>query len=88
MDQVKNIKPEEGECIILYDVKALFTFVPVNLTINIIKKKLEKFVELPNKTSMSIQNIIALLGLCLKNTYFFFQGNYYEKVWEQPYGHP
>ena len=29
---------------------------------------------------MSTQNILDLLGLCLYNTYFLFQGNYYEQT--------
>ena len=29
---------------------------------------------------MSIPQIVTLLGFCLKNTYFLFQGKYYEQV--------
>ena len=67
--QGKSIKFEERECNTSYDVRALFTSVPVDPGINIIKKKLEQDADLPNRTSMPIPNIIALLGFCLKNTF-------------------
>ena len=39
VDQVQNIRLEEGEYITSYDVTALFTSVPVDPTIKIIKNK-------------------------------------------------
>ena len=33
-----------------------------------------------NRTVLSVQNIIQLLGFCLHNTYFSFQNKFYEKV--------
>ena len=63
-----------------YDVKALFTSVPVDLTINM-KNKVGPDAELPNRTYMSSPNIIAWQGFSLKSTYFLFQGKYYEEVW-------
>ena len=37
---------------------------------------------------MSIQQIVTLLGFCLKNTYFFFQGKFYEQVHGAAMGSP
>ena len=37
---------------------------------------------------MSIQQIIKLLEFCLKNTYFLFQGRYYEQVHGAAMGSP
>ena len=37
---------------------------------------------------MSIQSMITLLELCLKNTYFLFQGKYYEQVQGTAMGSP
>ena len=68
--KVKNIKLEEGECITSHDVKVVYMSVTVYPANNIIKNKLEQDAELPNRTSMSIPAIIALLGFCLKNTLF------------------
>ena len=67
VEQVKNIKLEEGEDITSCEVKALFTTVSVDPTINIIKNRLELDAESHNSTSMSINHIITLLELCLKD---------------------
>ena len=71
-----------------YDVKALITFVPVYPAVNTIKNKLEQNAKLPIRASMSIPNIIALLGFCLKNIYFLFQGMSHEQVQGAAMGSP
>ena len=63
-----------------YDVAALFTSIPVKPAIEVIKKKLEQDTELHQKTTMSIQNILDSLEFFLYNTYFLFQGQYYEQT--------
>ena len=80
VQQMKNIQLQQNECIISYDVKALFTSVPIEPAIEIIKKHLEDCKELQQRTSMTVKNIICLLEFCLKNTYFIFHGRYYEQV--------
>ena len=40
VEQIKNTKLEEGDCIHYYDVMALCTSVPVDPAINIIKNRL------------------------------------------------
>ena len=59
---------------------ALCTSIPVKPAIEVIKKKLEQDTELCQRTTMSIQNILDLLEFCLCNTYFLFQGQYYEQT--------
>ena len=80
VDEMKEIKLEEGECITSYDVTALFTSIPVPVALDIIKKKLEQDAELPNRTMMSADTILELLGFCLNNTYFVFQETFYEQT--------
>ena len=63
-----------------YDVKAFLTSVPMDPSINIVKCKLQQGPLLSQRTNMSIQQIVSLLEFCLKNTYFPFQGKYYEQV--------
>ena len=88
MDYIHRIKLEPGEVITSYGVKALFTSVPVNPAIAIVQKKLQQDTLLFQRTSMSIPKIVNLLEVCLKNTYFLFQGNYYEQVYGAAMGSP
>ena len=88
VDQVKNIKLLQDECIISYNVKALFTSVPIELDIKIIQQHLEDDQELQHRTSMSVQHITWLLEICLKNTHFIFQGRFYEQTEGAAMGSP
>ena len=63
-----------------YDVKALFTSVPIDPSINIIKHKLQQDPLIFQRTIMSISQIVSPLEFCLQNTYFLFQDKYYEQV--------
>ena len=71
---------EPGETITSFDVKALFTSVPVQPPIQIVKQRLQQDNILPQRTNMSIPQITSLLEFCLTHTYFLFQGKYYEQV--------
>ena len=80
VEQVKQIKLEPGECLSSYDVSALFTSVPIDPALNIIKDLLDKDNTLKERTVMEVGDIILLLEFCLKNTYFSFQDQFYEQV--------
>ena len=79
-DKSKHITLAPGECLSSYDVSALFTSVPVDHALNIIKDLLEKDHTLKERTVLAVSDIILLLEFCLKNTYFSFQGQFYEHV--------
>ena len=82
-DFVSKVKQDTllpGQCLSSYDVTALFTSVPTDKALNIIKNLLEQDDTLSNRTAVSVQNIIELLGFCLHNTYFSFQNKFNEQV--------
>ena len=76
VDQIKSIILGEEKCITSYDVKDLFTSVPVDHAIPIIRLKLGQDMQLYLRTHISIQHIITLLEFFLENIYFLFQGKY------------
>ena len=88
VEQVKHITLAPGECLSSYDVSALFTSVPVDPALNIIKDLLEKDHTLKERTVMEVSDIILLLEFCLKNTYFSFQAQFYEQVEGAAMGSP
>ena len=79
LESIKDIKVDEDECIMSYDVSALFTSIAIDTTIDIIKKQLEDDKDLHSRTSMTIEHICCLLEFCLKNIYFKFNGKFYEQ---------
>ena len=80
VEPFKYITLAPGECLSSYDVSALFTSVPVDPALNIIKDLLEKDHTLKERTVTAVSDIILLLEFCLKNTYFSFQDQFYEQV--------
>ena len=80
VSKVREVTLLPGECLSSYDVTVLFTSVPIDPGLSIIKDLLEQDDTLSNKTILSVQNIIELLGFCLHNTHFSFQNKFYEQV--------
>ena len=67
--QVKQFTLAPVACLSSYDVSVLFTSVPVDPTLGVIKDPLEK-----NPTLMDRAEF------CLKNMYFSFQDQFYEQI--------
>ena len=84
--QDKTVKTDE--CLVSYEVEALFTSVPIQPALTITKKKLEEDRDLHLRTSMSVQHISWLLEFCLKSTYFSFQGRFYQQLEGTAMGSP
>ena len=61
MEQVRHITLVPGECFSLYDVSALFTSVPIDPALEIIKDLLEKDPTLKDQTVIGVDDIILLL---------------------------
>ena len=68
VEQVKHITLALGECLRSYDVSALFSSVPVDPALNIIRDLMEKDHTLKERTVLAVSDIILLLDFCLKNT--------------------
>ena len=86
--QLEDIKLGPDDIIMAYDVKALFTSVPIKHALKIIKKLLEEDQTLQQRTTMTVNNITCLLEFCLNSTYFTFQEKFYEQVEGAAMGSP
>ena len=88
IQQLKQVKLQQDETIISYDIEALFTSVPIQPVLDIIKNKLENDQQLQQRTSMTVSHITSLLEYCLRSTYFVFQGEYYKQLEGAAMGSP
>ena len=88
LEHLKGIKLASDEVMMSYDVKALFTSVPIKPALDVIEKILKEDPSLQSRTSMSIQHIMGLLEFCMRSTYFTFRGKYYEQVEGTAMGSP
>ena len=85
---LKGIQLGPDKVIMSYDVKALFTAVPIQLALNIIEKLLEEDPELQQRTSITVKHITCLLEFCLSSTYFTFRINIMSRLKELPWALP
>ena len=69
-EQANKVTLMPWECLSSYDVTPLFTSVPVDPALGIIKDILEKDSTLKEGTVLPVKDIILLLEFCLKNTTF------------------
>ena len=86
--QDNKVTLQPGECLSSYNVSALFTSVPVDPALGIIKGLLEQDNTLKERTVLPVKDIILLLEFCLHNTYFSFQGKFYKQVEGAAVGSP
>ena len=81
---LRNVDPN-GNKFLSFDVKALFTNVPLTPTLDFIKRKLPT---LNVDFGLPCECIIELITLCLENSYFQFDGQYYEQIFGAQMGNP
>ena len=76
MEHLKGIQLGPDEVIVSYDVRALFTSVPIQPALDVIEKFLKEDTGLQNGTSTSTKHIMDLLEFCLRSTYFTYRGKF------------
>ena len=87
-EQAKHITLAPGECLSSCDVSALFTSVPVDPGLIVIRDLLEKDSTLKERTVLTVEDIIQLLEFYLEKTCFSFQGQFYKQVKGAAMGSP
>ena len=85
---LEEIIVEPEEFMMSFDVKALFTSIPIQPALKIIKKLLEEDTSLHQRTTMSVKHIYCLLEFCLTNTYFHSRISCMNRKKGQPWGLP
>ena len=88
MEHLMGIQLGPGEVMVSYDVRALFTSVPIQPALKIIEKLLKEDTGLQNRTTISTKHIMDLLEFCLRSAYFTYRGKYYEQVEGAALGSP
>ena len=69
----------ESETMISFDVSSLFINVPVEESINTIRDMLELDSTFEDRTSLTPECITEPLGMCLRSTYFSYNGEHYQQ---------
>ena len=69
----------EDEMLISFDVTSLFTNIPVDEAVQVIRDKLQGDEMLANRTTLSPDRVVELFEACLRSTYFSYGGDVYEQ---------
>ena len=80
VDTMREVSLSEDEILVSYDVKSLFTSIPINETIQICEQRLREDVTLSERTEMSVDTIIILLRFCLLSSAFMYEGQHYRQI--------
>ena len=67
---------------------ALFTSVPVDQALTIIREKLKEDTTLKQRCQLDVEQVIELLGLCLNTTYFVYNNKFYQQTHGAAMGSP
>ena len=71
-----------------FDVVALFTSIPVDLALQIVREKLQQDATLTDRTDIYVTNIMKLLEFVLKNSFFTYEMVHYQQTFGCAMGSP
>ncbi|XP_077492345.1 uncharacterized protein LOC144103522 [Amblyomma americanum] len=80
VEKLKNVPIDDTQVMASFDVKSLFTSLPVDFAVECCKKALNEDTTLPERTPIEADDLCRLLKFCLSNTYFTFNKNFYRQT--------
>ena len=84
--QEVRIRPED--LLVSFDVTSLFTQVPIDEALEVVRARLTKDPTLTDRTCIPVPQLVELIKLCLRSTYFQFKSNFFEQIDSTPMGSP
>ena len=74
VEVMRSITIQDDEVLASFDITLLFTNVPVDEAVRVIKTKLQDDETLKDRTPLSADMVTELMELCLTSTYFSYDG--------------
>ncbi|KAH6930813.1 hypothetical protein HPB50_019691 [Hyalomma asiaticum] len=79
--KVRDVTVDDEEILISFDVKSLFTCVPVDLAVEVCEAALQMDDKVWDRSPIDAPDLLKLLRFCLKNTYFVIQNVVYKQLY-------
>jgi hypothetical protein len=76
---LKDINLRNGDILVSFDVVSLFTNVPVEEVLRVIKNKLCMDSTVSDRSPLQVDDVMELLEVCMKTTYFQFEDKFYQQ---------
>ena len=77
INDVKDLVIDSDSVMVSFDVKALYTSIPVDRAVQVVRTRLLEDESLSDPTSLGVDEIIGLLEICLRLTYLTFRGEFF-----------
>ncbi|XP_077547988.1 uncharacterized protein LOC144160630 [Haemaphysalis longicornis] len=77
---LRDVNIQDDDVMVSFDVKSMFTCVPVDFAVQCCKKVLQNNETLASRTPIEDADLCRLLGFCLRSTYFVFKEEFYKQV--------
>ena len=88
VERLQEAHTEPEDLLVSFDVTSLFRQVPIDEALEVVKVRLNKDPTLVNRTSIPVPQLVELIELCLRSTYFQFQSDFFEQFDGTPMGSP
>ncbi|XP_064470310.1 uncharacterized protein LOC135385061 [Ornithodoros turicata] len=85
---IRDIRIDDGDVMMSFDVISLFTNVPIDVALSVVRTKLRADVDLEDRTDLSVEDILELLKLCLGQTFLQFKNRFFKQTDGCPMGSP
>ena len=79
VSKIKHLSVDGNKTLISNDVSALFTSIPVDKALEVVENLIKSQDCWKNKTYLNADQVLSLLGFCLRTTYFTFRGDLYQQ---------
>jgi hypothetical protein len=88
VEMLSQVTVQPDDIMASFDVESLFTNVPIEETLEILKDKLEKDTDLSTRTPLSKEAILELTRICITTTYFQYKDAFFQQKSGMAMGSP
>ena len=88
VDKIRDLEVPPPWKLVSFDVTALFTSIPINEALSVVREKLTTDNTWKDKTLLQANDILQLLDICLNTTYFVYQQQIYQQKQGAAMGSP
>lgn len=79
IELLRGVTIDDDEVMVSFDVKSMFTCVPVDYAVRCCKDLLENNASLPSRSPFETKGLCRLLEFCLTNAYFVLSGQFHKQ---------
>ena len=79
VQKIKDLEVPPSQKLVSFDVSALFTSIPTDEAVRVIRQRLEQDNSWQDRTNLNVDQLTQLLELCLNTTYFMYSGDFYKQ---------